>query len=66
MAGNTLKRIGVIMLIIGGSLLLTEPGFANTAGTMAVLIGDLIGGYMDGVKAGRREAFGGEDKNPIK
>lgn len=65
MAGNTLKRIGVIMLIIGGSLL-TEPGFANTAGTMSVLIGGFVGGYMDGVKAGRREAFGGEDKNPIK
>lgn len=65
MAGNTLKRIGVIMLIIGGSLL-TEPGFANTAGTMAVLIGGLVGGYMGGVKVGRREAFGGEDKNPIK
>nr|DAG08135.1 MAG TPA: hypothetical protein [Caudoviricetes sp.] len=50
MAVNTLKRIGVIMLIIGGSLL-TEPGFANTAGSMALLIGGLIGGYMDGVKA---------------
>lgn len=65
MAVNTLKRIGVIMLIIGGSLL-TEPGFANTAGGMALLVGGLIGGYMDGVKAGRREAFGGKDKNPIK
>lgn len=65
MAVNTLKRIGVIMLIIGGSLL-TEPGFANTVGSMALLIGGLIGGYMDGVKAGRREAFGGEHKNPIK
>lgn len=49
MAVNTLKRIGVIMLIIGGSLL-TEPGFANTAGSMALLIGGLIGGYMDGVR----------------
>lgn len=65
MAVNTLKRIGVIMLIIGGSLL-TDPGFASTVGSMALLIGGLIGGYMDGVKAGRREAFGGEDKNPIK
>lgn len=65
MAGNTLKRICVIMLIVGGSML-TEPGFANTVGAFAVLIGGLIGGYMDGVKAGRREAFGGEDKNPIK
>lgn len=65
MAVNTLKQIGVIMLIIGGSLL-TEPGFANTTGGVALLIGGLIGGYMDGVKAGRREAFGGEDKNPIK
>lgn len=65
MAGNTLKRIGVIMLIIGGSLL-TEPGFANTIGTLAVLIGGLYGGYIDGVIAGRRETFGGEDKNPIK
>lgn len=65
MAGNTLKRIVVIMLIVGGSLL-TEPGFANTIGTMAVLIGGLIGGHMDGVKAGRREAFGGSSENPIK
>lgn len=65
MAGNTLKRICVIMLIVGGSML-TEPGFANTVGTMAVLIGGLIGGYMDGRRAGRREAFGGSSENPIK
>lgn len=65
MAGNTLKRIGVIMLIVGG-LLLTDSGFLNSVGTFAVLCGGLIGGYLDGVKAGRREAFGGEDENPIK
>ena len=65
MAGDTLKRIGVIMLIIGGALL-TEPGFFNSVGTFALLICGLIGGYMDGVEAGRREALGGEDKNPIK
>lgn len=65
MAGNTLKTIGAVLLIVGGSLL-TEPGFFNSVGTFAVLCGGLIGGYMDGVKSGRREAFGGEDKNPIK
>lgn len=65
MAGNTLKTIGAVLLIVGGSML-TEPGFFNSVGAFAVLIGGLIGGYMDGVKAGRREAFGGEDKNPIK
>lgn len=65
MAGNTLKFIGAVLLIVGGSLL-TEPGFFNSVGTFAVLCGGLIGGYLDGKKAGRREAFGGEDKNPIK
>lgn len=65
MAVNTLKRIGVIMLIVGGSLL-TDAGFLNSVGTFAVLCGGLIGGYMDGAKAGRREAFGGSSENPIK
>lgn len=50
MAGNTLKTIGAVLLIVGGSLL-TEPGFFNSVGTFAVLCGGLIGGYMDGKKA---------------
>lgn len=65
MAGNTLKFIGAVLLIVGGSLL-TEPGFLNSVGTFAVLCGGLIGGYLDGKKAGRREAFGGHHENPIK
>lgn len=65
MAGNTLKSIGAVLLIVGGSLL-TEPGFLNSVGTFSVLCGGLIGGYIDGRRTGRREALGGEDKNPIK
>lgn len=65
MAGNTLKYIGATLLIVGGSLL-TEPGFLNSVGTFSVLCGGLIGGYIDGMRAGRREAFGGSSENPIK
>ena len=65
MASNTLKSIGAVLLIVGGSLL-TEPGFLNSVGTFAVLCGGLVGGYLDGKKAGRREAFGGNHENPIK
>lgn len=65
MAGNTLKFIGAVLLIVGGSLL-SGPSFLNSVGTFAVLCGGLIGGYMDGRRAGRREVFGGSDENPIK
>lgn len=65
MASNTLKSIGAVLLIVGGSLL-AEPGFLNSVGTFAVLCGGLVGGYLDGKKEGRREAFGGHHENPIK
>lgn len=60
-----MKEILTVLLIVGGVMAI-EPGFSNFIGSTALLIGGMAGGYMDGKRAGRREAFGGEHENPIK
>ena len=59
-----MKKLLIIVMILVGSFL--TDGFTASLGGLVLLIAGMMAGHADGVKDGKRLAFGGKDKNPIK
>lgn len=50
----------LILALVGLGSYLVDNNFTNFIGTTLILIGGLWGGYLDGIKKGKRQILTGE------